>query len=72
MKKLILVIAFLLIQIELIAQPCPPGFQGPSTVTVEICPGCFIEANWCCTTVITPFGERPSIHFSDFFDVREL
>jgi hypothetical protein len=65
MKTLLLIIAFLLIQIELIAQ-CPPGFQGPSTVTVEICPGCFIEANWCCTTTITPFGERPSIHFSDF------
>jgi hypothetical protein len=65
MKYLLLVVAFLLIQIELIAQPCPTGFDGPEIVTYEPCPGCTIKATWCCTFIETTFGTKPAIHFSD-------
>ncbi len=70
MKKvmflLVLSIAiFSLLRLDLSAQPCPPGFSGPATVTVEVCTGCFIQATWCCDTIATPFGDKPAIHFSD-------
>ncbi|MCO5250563.1 MAG: hypothetical protein M9949_03970 [Candidatus Kapabacteria bacterium] len=70
MKKFILIVAFLLIQIELIAQ-CPTGFQGPTTVTVEICEGCSIQATWCCDILVTIFGNKPAIHFSDILIIGD-
>lgn len=65
MKTLLFIIAFLLIQIELIAQPCPLNYFGPSTVTVEVCEGCSIQATWCCGFIQSPGGDKPAIHFSD-------
>jgi hypothetical protein len=71
MKTVLFIIGFLLIQIELFAQPCPTGFHGPATVTVEVCEGCSIQATWCCDTIITPFGNKPGIHFSDILVIGE-
>jgi hypothetical protein len=65
MKTVIFIIGFLLIQIELFAQPCPPGFVGPYTITVQVCPSCTIQATWCCGITQSPGGNKPAIHFSD-------
>jgi hypothetical protein len=70
MKILLFIIAFILIQIELIAQ-CPLGFSGPETVTIEVCEGCSIQATWCCDTIVTPFGNKPAIHFSDILIIGD-
>ncbi|PKL84439.1 MAG: hypothetical protein CVV22_12960 [Ignavibacteriae bacterium HGW-Ignavibacteriae-1] len=65
MKTLLFIVALLLIQIELFAQPCPLDYEGPSTVTIQICEGCSIQATWCCGTIASPVGNKPAIHFSD-------
>ncbi|MBE2188005.1 MAG: hypothetical protein KGZ71_07080 [Desulfobulbaceae bacterium] len=70
MKTLLFLIAFFLIQIELFAQ-CPPDYDGPETVTIQVCEGCSIQATWCCGTVITLFGNKPAIHFSDILVIGE-
>jgi hypothetical protein len=67
MRKIIFsVIAVIIILLSVESNAaCPPGYSGPYTIRDTICPGCYIEADWCCTTEGGPGGTYSLIHFSN-------